>query len=119
MKYILILLLLLPLTVTAIDVAGTFDPPITRADGTTLLPSEIEGFNVYVNGVKLDPPLPATTYLPSDSTGFPLTLPAGTHTIGLTAVDTDGLEGDAAEVIVSGNFPPGVPLNFIILRSDQ
>ena len=98
MKYLI--LLLLSFNAFADTAVFTFTPPDSREDSTPLLPSEIGGYNVFLNGTPVDiinPLLPAAT-------GFTLDLPSGVHTVTVTTVDTDGRES-LMSVPVEANVP--------------
>ena len=86
MKYLL-LLLLFSGSVFADTATFTFIPPTEREDNSPLLPAEIGGYNVFVNGV-----INETSPLLPTATGFTLDLPSGAHTVTVTTMDTDGRE---------------------------
>ena len=110
MKYLV--LLLLSFNVFADTAVVTFTPPTEREDSSPLLPAEIGGYNVFVNGVmnETSPLLPAAT-------GFTLYLPSGEQTVTVTTVDTDGRES-VMSVPADFNIPfvPKAPasLNVVI-----
>lgn len=110
MKFLIILLLLIPLTVSA--ATGTFTAPTEREDGTSLSLSEIAGYRVYVDGIEDLSISPLT----SDATAFSLVLGSGTFLVELTTLDTDGLESKRTGASFTGNFPPAAPLNFTISK---
>ena len=85
MKYLI--LLLLSFNAFADTAVFTFTPPTEREDNSTLLPADIGGYNVFVNGVK-----EVTSPLLPKATGFTLDLPSGVHTVTVTTLDTDTRE---------------------------
>ena len=103
MKYLF--LLLFSFNVFADTAVATFPPPTERENGTVLLPTEIGGYNVYVDGVgHASNPL-----LPTD-TGFTINLPSGVYSIAVTAFDTDGRESvQSIPVAVDVPFDPKAP----------
>ena len=102
MKY-LTLLLLLSFNAFADTATFTFVPPDSREDNTPLLPADIGGYNIFLNGVPvnaINPLLPAAT-------GFTLDLPSGAHTVTVTTLDTDTRESSpSTPLAVSVPFSP-------------
>ena len=113
-RYLILLLLILPFSVLADDINGSFVPPTERIDNTPLSASEIGGYNVYVDGIKdlsISP-------LPAGATSFSLIRPGGNYLIAITTLDTDGRESEFSEVIdASIPFAPMPPSNITITIS--
>ena len=99
MKYLI--LLLLSFNAFADTAVFTFTPPDSREDDSPLLPAEIGGYNVFVNGV-----INETSPLLPTATGFTLNLPSGVHTVEVTTLDTDGRES-----VMSAPTDANVPFN--------
>jgi hypothetical protein len=72
---------------------------VSAKDGTTLLPPEIKGFNVYLNSIHV-------STLSPDATGFVLTLDSGDYIVGITCVDMDDRESTIATTAVGILSPP-------------
>ena len=110
MKYLI--LLLLSFNTFADTATFTFVPPTAREDSSPLLPADIGGYNVFVNGVKS-----VTSPLLPTATGFTLDLQSGVHTVEVTTLDTDGRESvPSAPTDANIPFLPNAPasLNVII-----
>ena len=108
MKKFILLFLLLPLSVFADTVEVSFTPPIERADGSALPITEIQNYQVYVNGVQ-DITIPNT-----DNLGE-VTLAPGLYDIYVTTLDSDGRESLPSNVVsVQAKSPPGNPTNLIL-----
>lgn len=91
MRFIVTLLLILPLIVYADTGNVSYIAPTEREDNTPLLPSEIGGFRVYDNAGNIIMELAAA------ATSF--TVPAQGQTLYLTCFDTDGRESSFSQAI--------------------
>ncbi|MBT8449111.1 MAG: hypothetical protein KJO69_05450 [Gammaproteobacteria bacterium] len=104
----LLFALLLPLSALADTVEVTFTPPIEREDGTLLPITDIQNYQVYVNGA------PDITIPNTDNIGE-IVLAPGLYDISVTTLDTDGRESAPSNVVsVQAKSPPGNPANLII-----
>ena len=88
----------------------TFVPPTEREDSSPLLPSEISGYTVDLNGIPVDTINP----LPSTATGFTLDLPIGDNVIRILTVDTDGRQSLWATLPVRIMSNPKPPSGLIV-----
>lgn len=84
MKKLLLLILLIPMMVSAEMVDITFEPPTEREDGTILPASEIAGYQVFDNAVEIPP---ADLVFTGNSVA--VDLPYGRRTITMKTVDTN------------------------------
>lgn len=110
MYRILLLLLVISQDAFADNVKVVFDPPISRTDGTAIIPSEIAGYNVFVDGIKLIssqtmPPGTGEYTLHGDVSEFTIALDPGTYNLTMTAIDTGRRESAKSDSL-------GVPVNF-------
>jgi len=90
MKYIYTLLLLSLLSFNALaDVAGSFTSPAGpegREDNTELLLSDIEGYQIYVDG---KPHFTMDNLLPASATTYTITVNSNAQVLTMTTFDTD------------------------------
>ena len=109
-KLILSLMIILSTmaTVNADTGVFTFIPPTEREDSSALLPSEIAGYEVWVNGVKDTVVSP----LESAATGFTLDLLSGEYIITVVTLDTEARKSaHSIPVELSVPFDPKPPTN--------
>lgn len=91
-------------SVQADTLSKTCTPPTKRADGTTLLPSEIKGYNWYVNG--------STAALFSTTCALTVTGVYGTGYVTASTIDTADTEGAKSpqSPFTLGKAPPNPPV---------
>lgn len=118
MKRGLIALIILTILMTVVPFAmaqesnHSFKAPTSRVDNTELLPEEIGGFDIKVDGVimsssQMTPPTTEKYSISGTSRSFTVDLLPGNHIINIITVDTEGRRSnDGAGISVDAKAPP-------------
>lgn len=112
-KRLLVLIFLLPLTVTVAQKTFVWTPPTEREDTTPLPDAEIASYNIYCDG--LPDPIWNQNHEPTNEQRWispPGTFARGYHECYATTVDTDSQESGPSNTV---NFivappPPAAPV---------
>jgi len=92
--------------------SNTFEAPTTRVDNSVLLPEEIAGFDVKLNGTILKstemlPPTDNKYSLPGSARSFKVRADPGEHVINIVTVDTEGRRStDGVDIPFTAKAPP-------------
>ena len=76
------------------DITLSWEPPVSRSDGTDLQPGEIESYGLYVTG-----PQKQERQYTVKASPLVVGVPPGYHQFAITAIDTQGLESDPSNLI--------------------
>lgn len=109
---IIVLMMSVAPFVVAQESNHSFNAPITRVDNTVLLPEEIAGFDIKVDGTILKssemvPPTTEKYSISGTARKFTVAVLPGKHAINIITVDTEGRRStDGVDIMVSAEAPP-------------
>lgn len=112
------LLVVFPIVSHADTANGSFKAPTERVDKTLLPLSEIAGFDLYLNGIKIDNPVDVLLpTLPNTDTTYEIQVSPGDHVLTIVTVDTEGRESThSRDILIHAKAPPNPvePLDVVV-----